>query len=192
MSLAVPATAVPSNGNERYDPVARVFHWLVVVMLAGQYLVALVLASVLPASSEGALVEWHFSLGSSVLVVMLARLAWRLTHPPPLPPQDLPQGLRLLSRATHWAFYALFAVLPVLGWAAASAQGARVRLAGVIPLPLLMPKDDPFGKAMATVHPTLALTLLGLIALHVAGAMYHALIKHDGVLGRMLPRWQRR
>ncbi len=191
MSLSVPASALPATGKERYDPVARMFHWLVVAMLVAQYLVALVLASVLPASADGALVEWHFSLGSSVLVVMLARLAWRLTHPAPPPPADLSPGLRRLSRATHWALYALFAVLPMLGWAAASAQGARVRLAGLIPLPLLVPKDDPFGKAMATVHPVLALTLLGLIALHVVGAMYHVFVKRDGVLGRMLPKWRR-
>ena len=143
---------------------------------------------VLPKSAEGALVQWHFSLGSSVLVVMLLRLGWRLTHPAPPPPADLNPALRLLSRATHWVFYAAFLVLPVLGWAAASADGARVKLAGLIPLPLLVPKGDPFGKLMQDVHPAVAITLLALIALHIAGALYHALVKRDGVLGRMLPK----
>ncbi len=174
-------------GGWRYDGVARAFHWLIVAMLVVQYSVALLLASILPKSAEDTLVAWHFSMGSSVCVVMLARLAWRLTHPAPPPPTDLPPGLRLLSRVTHWIFYAVFIVLPVLGWAAASAHGARVKLAGLIPLPLLVPKDDPFGKAMQTVHPAIAVTLLAVIALHVAGALYHAVIKRDGVLRRMLP-----
>ena len=174
-------------GGWRYDGVARAFHWLVVGMLAVQYSVALLLGAILPKSAEDALIAWHFSMGSSVCVVMLARLAWRLTHPAPPPPADLSPGLRLLSRGTHWLFYAGYIVLPVLGWAAASADGARVKLAGLIPLPLLVPKDDPFGKAMQTVHPVIAVTLLAVIALHVAGALYHALVKHDGVAGRMLP-----
>jgi len=174
-------------GGWRYDGAARAFHWLIVGMLVVQYSVALLLGAILPKSAEGALATWHFSMGSSVCVVMLARLAWRLTHPAPPPPTDLSPGLRLLSRATHWAFYAGYIVLPVLGWAAASADGARVRLAGLIPLPLLVPKDDPFGKAMQTVHPVIAITLLALIALHVAGALYHAYVKRDGVVGRMLP-----
>ena len=174
-------------GGWRYDNVARAFHWLIVAMLVVQYSVALLLGAILPKSAEDALITWHFSMGSSVCVVMLARLAWRLTHPAPPPPADLSPGLRLLSRATHWAFYAGYIVLPVLGWAAASADGARVRLAGLIPLPLLVPKDDPFGKAMQTVHPVIAITLLALIALHVAGALYHAFIKRDGVVGRILP-----
>ena len=174
-------------GGGRYGGVAQAFHWLVVAMLAGQYSVALWLSHVLPKSAEDDLIAWHFSLGSSIAVIMVLRLTWRLTHPPPAAPLDLPAGLRLLSRATHWVFYGVFIVLPFLGWAAASADGARVKLAGLIPLPLLVPKDDPFGKAMQKVHPAIAITLLAVIALHIAGALYHALVKHDGVLRRMLP-----
>lgn len=171
----------------RYDGVARAFHWLVVAMLVVQYSVALLLASFLPKSAEETLANWHFAMGSSVCVVMLARLLWRLTHTPPPPPADLSPGVRLLSRVTHWTFYAGFIVLPVLGWFAASAHGAQVKLAGLIPLPMLVPKDDPFGKAMQTVHPVIAVMLLALIALHIAGALYHAFIKRDGVVGRILP-----
>jgi len=187
MSATTRISERPAAGGWRYDGVAQAFHWLVVAMLITQYFVALLLSYFLPKSAEAGLAEWHFSVGSSVLVVMLARLAWRLTHTPPPPPKDLSPGLRLLSRATHWVFYAVLIVLPVLGWAAASADGARVHLAGLIPLPLLVPKDDPFGKAMATVHPAIAITLLAVIALHIAGALYHAFIKRDGVLQRMLP-----
>ena len=184
---AITMDGTQAAGGGQYNSVAQGFHWLVVAMLATQYSVALWLSHVLPKSAEDDLIAWHFSLGSSIAVVMALRLAWRLTHPPPPAPRDLPGGLRLLSRATHWVFYGMFIVLPFLGWAAASADGARVKVAGLIPLPLLVPKGDPLGKAMQTAHPAIAITLLAVIALHIAGALYHALVKHDGVLGRMLP-----
>ena len=187
MSATMRTQTADAAGGWRYTAVARAFHWLVVAMLAVQYSVALWLVYVLPKSAEGALAEWHFSLGSSVLVVMLLRLGWRLTHAPPPPPADLQPSLRLLSRATHWAFYAGYLVLPILGWFAASAHGSQVKLAGLIPLPLLVPKDDPFGVLMQKVHPAVAITLLALIALHISGALYHALVKRDGVIQRMLP-----
>lgn len=187
MSATVRLSERPAAGGWGYDGVAKTFHWLVVAMLVAQYSIALLLGFLLPKSAEDSLAAWHFSMGSAIWLVMLARLAWRLTHTPPPPPADLSPGLRLLSRATHWAFYAVLIVLPVLGWAAASGHGARVSLAGLIPLPLLVPKDDPFGKAMATVHPVIAISLLVVIALHVAGALYHALVKRDGVIQRMLP-----
>lgn len=189
MPVTTQATRTQAADPRRYDAVARGLHWLVVAMLAVQYSVALWLVYVLPKSAAPSLVAWHFSLGSAVAVVMVARLGWRLTHPPPPSPADLPRRLRLLSRATHWTFYAVLIVLPVLGWAAASADGVQIYLAGLVQLPLLVPKGDPFGMAMHRAHPVVAISLLAVIALHVAGALYHALVKRDGVLGRMLPGW---
>ncbi len=171
-----------------YHPVSRLFHWAVVALLAMQVTIALVLPSILPKADEDRLTAWHLSVGSAILLVMLLRLAWRLSHPPPAPPADLPPSLRLLSRATHWAFYAILVVLPVLGWTAASAFGATVRLFGLIPLPALVAPNKPFAEAVGDVHATVAFVLLALIALHVAGALYHAVIKRDGVVRRMLPR----
>ncbi len=40
---------------------------------------------------------------------------------------------------------------------------------------------------MATVHPVIAISLLAVIALHVAGALYYALVKREGVIQRMVP-----
>ncbi len=74
--------------------------------------------------SEGRLNAWHLAIGPAILLLMLLRLAWRLTHHTPQPPSDLPVPLRLLSRGTHWLFYAILVVLPALGWIAASGYGA--------------------------------------------------------------------
>ena len=78
-------------------------------------------------------------------------------------------------------------VLPVLGWLAASGFGARPYLLGLIPLPFLIAKDKDFADSIGHVHGALALLLLAVIALHIAGALYHGLVKRDGVVGRMLP-----
>ncbi len=173
--------------SQPYTATARLFHWLVVVLVIAQVTIALVLPSLLPDTAAGTLSAWHLSVGSTILFVMLLRLAWRLTHAPPPPPADLSPPLRLLSRATHWAFYAILIVLPTLGWAAASAYGATVRLFGLIPLPALVAQNERLGGKIGEVHGTVAFVLLALITLHVAGALYHALIKRDGVIQRILP-----
>ncbi len=170
-----------------YDPIARLFHWAVVVLLVMQVSTKVLLPAMLPESASDSLNAWHLSLGSTILLVMLLRLAWRLTHPPPAPPADLSPTLQLVSRATHWAFYVILIVLPLLGWVSASAYGATVRLFGLIPLPALVAQDKPFAEAVGQVHGAVAFTLVALIALHVAGALYHALVKRDRVIHRMLP-----
>jgi cytochrome b561 len=188
MSATMRASAVgPAALKQGYDPVAKAFHWLVVLLLVAQYSTELVLPYLLPKADDDALTAWHISIGPTILLVMLLRLAWRLTHPPPPPPADLPPGLRLLSRTTHWLFYAVLIVLPLLGWVAANAYGATPYLAGLIPLPALVSQDKAFAERIGGIHAALALALLALIALHVAGALFHALIKRDGVMQRMLP-----
>ena len=186
MSTTAQTATGQARAKTRYDPVAQGFHWLVAALLVAQYLTEL-LPRVLPREYEDAFVGPHVSIGPTILLLMVLRLGWRLANPPPPAPRDLSPPVRLLSRATHWLFYAGFIVLPVLGWVSASAFGVRAYLLGVIPLPMLVSKDQAFGDAVGSAHGALALALLALIALHVAGALYHAFIKRDGVFGRMAP-----
>lgn len=186
MSITARATPSPASIKTKYDPVARVFHWLVVVLLVAQYLTEL-LPHVLPKQYENAFVGSHVSIGPTILLIMLLRLGWRLANHPPPAPRDLPPALRVISRMTHWLFYAVLIILPMLGWTSASAFGVTAYLIGFIPLPVLVAKDQAFGHAIGSIHGAVALLLLALIALHVAGALYHALVKRDGVLRRMLP-----
>ena len=170
----------------RYDGVAQSFHWLVVLLVALQYA-----SKWLPAGFAGLakaqMRAWHNGIGPAILLLMLARLAWRLTHRVPPPPSDLPVPLQLLSRGTHWLFYAILVLLPVLGWIAVSGYGGSATLLRLVPLPPLAPRDAALAGRVGHAHAILAWALLGVIALHVAGALYHALVKRDGVVRRMLP-----
>lgn len=172
--------------NDSYDGVAKTFHWIVVVLVVLQYATKW-LPGGFASLSEAQLDGWHLAVGPAVLLLMLLRLVWRLTHRTPAPPRDLPTSLQLLSRATHWLFYAILVVLPVLGWAAASGYGATPTLLGVVPLPALIAKNKPLAETVGSVHSALAWALLAIIALHVSGALYHAVVKRDGVVRRMLP-----
>ena len=118
---------------------------------------------------------------------MVVRLAWRLTHPVPPVPADLSPALATLSRATHNLLYAVLIVLPLLGWANASSRGWAVKLFGVAPLPSLVAKGSLLGHSLGDVHATLATALLAIVALHVSGAFYHAVVLKDRTLQRMLP-----
>ena len=171
----------------RYGGVAQAFHWLVAALIALQAVIALVLPSVLPEGGGGTLAAWHFAVGSTVLVMMVLRLGWRLTHAPPPPPGDLSRPVQLLSRATHWGMYGLLLLAPVLGWVAGNAFGVTVRVAGLVPLPALVGQDKALGEQVGAVHQAVVFNFLALLALHLAGSAYHGWVKKDGVVRRMLP-----
>lgn len=169
-----------------YSPVAKAFHWAILILVAVQFAIAWTMPDISRNTKPVDLIAWHLSVGAAILALALARLAWRITHPAPPPPTSLPSALRILSRVTHALLYAVLIILPLMGWANAAARGWSVKLFGVVPLPQLVSTGSSLGRRMGNIHGTTAIIFLILIGLHVAGALYHALILKDRTLHRML------
>ena len=178
-------TAQPLPQAKCYTPAAKAFHWLIVAMVVTQFAIAWTMPEISRGTRPIDLIAWHLSVGAAILFVALARLGWRSTHPAP-PPIDLSPALKAISRATHVLLYLVLIALPLMGWANAAARGWTVTLFGVFPLPPLVDKGSPLGKQMGDIHSATAIAFLVLIALHVAGTLYHALVLRDRTLQRML------
>jgi cytochrome b561 len=170
--------------TSRYDPFARVLHWLIVALIVVQYALAWTMPAIHRGTQPVGLITWHLEIGTVIIAVMLVRIVWRLLRREPEVVETTP-SMRLVARLTHGLLYALLIVQPVMGWINASSRGWHVTLFGVIPLPALSPTGSPLGHEMGDLHQVLAWGLLGLIGLHLAGALYHHFILRDGVLRRM-------
>lgn len=173
--------------NENYDHAARILHWAILALLIVQFALAWTMPDVERGTQPVGLIAWHLSFGATILFLMLVRLGWRLSHTPPPPPKHVSRLQQVVSRANHYLLYGVLIVLPLIGWANTSSRGWPVALFGIIPLPRLLPTGSAVGLALGDIHMTMALILLGLVALHVAGALYHRIVLRDQVLQRMLP-----
>src|SRR5688572_32623680 len=92
----------------------------------------------MPKDQSGfALYQLHKSVGITILLLSLARLAWRLTHRPPTPVEGGFQGF--LAKAVHTLLYAFIILMPLTGWAVVSTSRIEVPtlLFGVVPWPHL-------------------------------------------------------
>ena len=174
------------KNTERYDRTAQLLHWLTVALILAQFAIAWTMPDIHRGTQPAGLIAWHLSVGTTILAVMAVRAIWRLTHPEPPPPATISQALQVVSRLTHVALYSLLVALPLLGWANASSRGWPVRLFGVIPLPPMSSTGSSLGHSLGDIHQTVALVLLGVICLHVGGALYNALIVRDRTVQRML------
>lgn len=145
--------------------------------------------------------QLHKSLGLTVLLLSLLRLAWRFLYPPPpLPPQMAPWETALAA-VTHWLFYGLMIAMPLSGWLYVSLQwrgdapfNIPTLWFGLFEVPHLFglsAADSALREQAAalafSVHGAMALGLVLLLALHVGAALKHHLVDRDGVLARMLP-----
>jgi len=169
--------------QRRYSRVAILLHWLLALALVSQ----IALGHAMPSDESGfAAYQLHKSIGIAILLLTFVRLGWRLFRRPP-PPLERGFG-GLIAKAVHWGFYAVLILGPLTGWLLVSSAPIRVPtvLFGVVPWPHL-PVPAGLNELSEDAHEWLGWIAIGLIALHVAGAMRHQLILHDGLLGRMAP-----
>ena len=170
-----------------YTGTAKSLHWLIVVLMIAQFVVAWTMPHIGRNTPVTTLISLHFSFGIIILAIAVVRLVWRATHAEPTPLDGIPPWQLQSARIVHWLLYLLLFVLPVLGWINASWHGMPLVLFGV-ELPKLIGTRAPGWGWTGDVHSLLAYyVMLTLIGLHTAAGLYHYFIRRDGVLQRMLP-----
>lgn len=173
--------------NPRYTRTAIFLHWLIALGLFGTFALGFYMEGLPLSPAKLKLYAWHKWAGMSLLVFIVVRLAWRLSHPAPELPPTMGPAARLAAQAGHWLLYALMLAIPLSGWLMSSAQGFTVVWFGVVSLPDLVAKNAALGEALRDVHVALNYTLLVAVVGHVAAALHHHFIKKDTVMSRMLP-----
>lgn len=181
------ATAAATRTSERYPLALIVLHWAMAVLILAAIPIGWRMGDLEPGPLQDALYHFHRSIGVTVLALAVIRLALRKTLGAPPPHPDLAPWQRTLSLAVHHLLYVLFFLVPILGWAGTSAFGAPIVVWGLFELPPILPRSEALSEILLGAHGLFAQTTAGLVLLHVAGALYHALIRHDGVMQRMLP-----
>ncbi len=180
-----------ATAPRRFNGFAIFLHWLLALALVGIFSVGLYMADLPFSPQRLKLYNWHKWAGISILTLSAIRLLWRLSHKPPALPQSVTLGMPgwqvTAYHATHVAMYALFFIVPLIGWAYSSAAGFPIVLFGVLPLPDFVSASKPLAEMIKPWHEYSAFALAGLVLLHVAAAVKHHFINKDGLLARMLP-----
>ena len=169
----------------RYSHGAATFHWLTVVLVLAQLYVGFTFGELAKGTAERSeMFAIHKTLGATILIVTLLRLAYRLLRPPPPYPADMPKWDRALAVWSHRIVYAVLIALPLTGLIAVSGKGGMVDLLWGLKIPAL-PIGD--GELFGEVHEILVWSAIALVVIHVAAAIYHHLIMRDAASGRMPP-----
>jgi cytochrome b561 len=170
--------------SHRFSPLQRLLHWLMAacvfaMLFIGVGMVSTVMPKYLP------LLSIHKSLGIAILVLALIRIAVRLYCGVPELPPDLPEPMKIAADLSHYTLYVLMIGMPLLGWGMLSAAAYPVVLYGGIWLPPMLPLSDSLHTLLWSAHYYLAFVFFALILMHVAAALFHALIRLDGVFASM-------
>jgi len=192
---------MPSQSAARYNTVAMSLHWLIAALLITNIGLAWYF-NTLHGLAKSAPVQLHKSIGITVLILSLARLAWRLVSPPPALPASVTGWERWSALTVYVLFYVVMIGMPLTGWAMVSASNLihvfPIMLYGVVHWPAIGPLTTLAPAKMKAAHETfeaahglLAKLAYGLIVLHVGAALRHQFLKRDEVVWRMVPFMRR-
>jgi cytochrome b561 len=172
----------------RYGTIDQLFHWVTAVLIGLQLTLGLLAAHMRLGPAKLAMVTRHKSVGMAVLVLAIARLAWRFIHAPPPLPFSIDKLERRMASGAHAALYGLLLVLPTTGWLLSSGAKRTINVLGIISLPSFVAPHPELLAQLRNLHELFALALASIALLHIAAALRHHFWLKDGVLIRMLPR----
>ena len=169
----------------RYSPLQITLHWLMAIAMIVAFIIGEQIEDA-PRGAERALVQgWHIAFGLTVAILLLLRLIALRQGRPALPAtmSRLERGLATLS---HVALYGTMLLLPVLGVASLLTGRRPTPVLGLFEIPAPWP-DSAIHRATENAHGVVAKVFLFLVIAHVLATLWHAVVKRDGVAGRMLP-----
>ena len=156
------------NDTARFGLLSRGFHWVMAVMMLCLVPIGLFMA-VLPdsAAERGDFVAAHQSLGVTIFVLVLGRIAWLAASPPPVPLAASGTREHRLARLVHIGLYGALLLFPLSGFL--MPQGGRADVYG---LTIALP-DWPAAVAAAQLIHAWVLPLLfyATLALHLLAVM---------------------
>ncbi|QKX17589.1 cytochrome b [Microbulbifer sp. YPW1] len=176
-----------NSGNRviRYSLSVRILHWGMAALVFSMLFAGLLMVRSLE-PWQPTLLSMHKSFGIIAFVAVVFRVVVRLMSAAPSLPAGLSGLQRLIARGSHLLLYVAMIVLPVSGYLMQNAAGRPLTFFGQFAMPPVLPTSlDTYGL-LREVHGLMALGLMGLVLLHIAGALYHGWVRKDGVLQTML------
>lgn len=168
-----------------YTPTARMLHWGLALLLGGMVALGWYMMSIEKAPNSGWYFALHKSIGITIFGLVLLRMLWRVTHRPHDLPSSLPVWQRTLAGLTQSLLYVVMVVMPLTGLSGALLSKHGVSFFGIdLPHPA---QNHDLSEQLFAAHGVIVWILIGLVSLHVAGALKHLWIDRDDVFHRMWP-----
>lgn len=162
------------NTRLQYGLISRALHWIIVLSILAQWLLAEVDEDSGPVYGGFDALMLHQSIGLTVLLLAIVRLAWRFLNVTPAWPADMNPYEIAIARVVHFAFYVLLFAIPMTGWALSSVEDEPLRLFNWFDVPRIVLAGE---ETLEEVHEALFNILAALALLHVIGAAKHLLAR---------------
>lgn len=178
-----------SEPRRRYTGMAMFLHWTVAILVFTNWGIAIFAGDLVPPPTAQWLssMAWHFTFGLTILLLMIVRAFWRKNHMPPNWVWDIKSWEIKTIKITEPTLYILLFAVPIVGWIGLSAFGAGVNFYGLKIPALPIHVSGETAASITSLHGIMAIALLLVASVHIAGALKHQLFDKDHEIERMVP-----
>lgn len=169
--------------TQRYPGAMRAVHWLIAVLVLATWPLGMVIKFV----RDDVKLDFyllHESLGFIVLWLMLVRIGIRLTSA--VPENAAAGALGMIAHAVHLSLYLMLILMPVSGFLATNAHGFPLVWFDIVPVWSPIGRSPESAPWLSMLHEWSAWILFSLFALHIAGVLYHHVLRRDDTLYRIV------
>lgn len=173
--------------NTVYSKTSQLLHWSMALIILSMLFLGLSMVQSLAVWQIEA-IQLHKSFG--VLALFLAIVRWinKVISKSPALPNEISKWQKIAAHTTHTALYISMLLMPISGWLMQNSDGRIVNIFDLIVLPQLVNADIYLYGLFREMHELIAWLFIIIIFMHVGAALYHGLIKQDGVLSSMVRR----
>ena len=176
------------NTKKKFGSISKLFHWIVSILMISMLVMGLVMTRMDRSAFRVELYGIHKSLGLTLLILIVARLLWRLINRVPTYPESIPKWEQTFARIGHWVLYLIILAMPLSGWLMSTATGHAPDFWhwGAWAMPGIN-ANKTLAKTANQYHEILAYAVIVLVSLHVLMALKHHYLGKNNILRRMLP-----
>lgn len=181
-----------ANTSSRYGVVTKTLHWVIFLLIVKQFALAAAMLNT-PSDetmfgfAQGALYEWHKSIGLIVLVVAVLRYLWRRATPLPDWAPNLSNGEQRAIHLIERVLYVCMFLMPISGFVFVMAGGFGVKLFDVWKLPNPIGEHKALADVAQVTHEGTAIVLVLALLAHWILIVQHHRAHNDRYVRRMLP-----
>lgn len=181
------------NTDTEFGCVAKFFHWVIALFVIFLIPLGFCMVDAGAGTLKGFLYGLHKSCGLTVLFLLILRYMWRLVNRRPKFPANMPVWQAKVANLSHASLYVLLLLQTLSGWVMSTAANHVPSFwwAVNIPAPWVQPSND-LAEVCSFIHTYCAWVLVGVICLHILGALEHWWIRRDGVFQRMQPNFTKK
>lgn len=174
------------NTPNSYGSLTKILHLLVAALFVVQF-VLVYWRDYVPKSEplNLQLILLHKSIGFTLLFIGLFFILWCFLNTKPQYPASMARWETILATATRHSLYLVILLMPLTGTLMSFLGGRGLKWFGY-DIPNLFTLNEPAAGLLYNGHVMISYVVIGLVVLHITGALKHYFVDNNGILERMM------